>query len=136
MDYSIEQITTLADCDMLLAKANDRKDDLAYKLHGENRQFQTILEGSASIEADLAGVSAEISAIESVLPSLSGENLEEYESKLQKLRHKKFLLEERRERYGVIGLLEQQFEVNSVQRQQAEIDLYIDALNHRRGELG
>ena len=59
----------------------------------------------------------------------------EFESRLVKLRHKLFLLEERRERYGVLALVEKEYAINSIDQQLDETVTYIDELNRRKAEL-
>lgn len=137
MDYSIEKITTAADCDILLQMAATKKRLLGYKRDGENIQYDSISEGAATVEADLASTIAEISSLETALAGMApGQTRALMEDKLVKAKHKKYLLEQRRERYGVLALLNQQFDVNCMEKQSAEVDSYIAALNQRKEEIG
>jgi len=52
-----------------------------------------------------------------------------------KLRHKQLLLGERRERFGVIALLEKEYVLGSINQQLVESATYIAALNSRKAEL-
>ena len=46
-----------------------------------------------------------------------------------------FLLEERRERYGVLALVEKEYAIACIDQQLDETVTYIDALNSRKAEL-
>ena len=136
MSYSINELTTVADCDALLQIAAMDRKDLDYKRIQQERQYETVTTGTAGIEAELAGVDAEIHGTENALTDMpEGPIKKTYQSKLVKLNHKKFLLNERRERYGTLALLQKEFALATIDKQLVEITDYVDAITTRKGEL-
>ena len=137
MNYLINQVTTAEDCDLLLQKAGTEQRVLTLKSLQQTLEYETIFGGAVNVGADLTAVTAEISGLEiaiaSMNPSLSRSLLE---NKLVKLIHKKFLLAERKTRYGIIGILEQQYVINSIEKQQLEVEAFIAAINQRKAEIG
>ena len=71
MSYSVNKITTVADCDLLLAWAVKEKADLNYKKLSEERLTNNYSETSIEIDAELQSVISEIAATETI-PSLKG----------------------------------------------------------------
>ena len=91
--YSLNRITTVADCDVLLTWAGREKSDLAYKHYTINRITTNYGETSVEVEAILQGVNAEIAATEIAINSLpEGTTKEDYKKKKTRLEYKKFLL--------------------------------------------
>ena len=136
MNYSVTNLTQVADCDLLLAWAAQEKSDLAFKKTAEERLTVKFATTSTEIEATLQGVVADIAAEESIIDSLpDGEVKDDHMVRLTKLVYKKFLLETRRESYGVIALLQKQTEVARVGQQIEEVDAFINAIDAQRATI-
>ena len=123
MNYSVTNLTQIADCDVLLTWSGREKADLVFKKSVEERLIVKYAETSIEIDAVLQGVLAEISALDIIIASLpDGSVKDEQIRKRKKADYKKFLLETRRETYGMIALLQKQSDV-------ALIDVEIEAMD-------
>ncbi|WP_281297427.1 hypothetical protein [Flavobacterium limnophilum] len=136
MSYSIDKITTVADCDLLLAWAAKEKADLNFKKLSEERLTNNYSNASIEIDAELQSVLTEIAATETIIATLpAGNSKEDAVKKKVRLEYKKFLLENRKESYGVVALLEKELDLTKVTLELAEIDAFTDAITTRKGVL-
>jgi hypothetical protein len=136
MSYSVSKITTVADCDLLLAWAVKEKADLNYKKLSEERLTNNYSETSIEIDAELQSVISEIAATETIIATLpDGNSKEDAVKKKVRLEYRKFLLENRKESYGVVALLEKELDLTNVTQSLAEIDAFTAAITARKAEL-
>ncbi|WP_026976874.1 hypothetical protein [Flavobacterium tegetincola] len=136
MAYSVAQITTVADCDLLLSLAAKEKADQNFKKLSEERLTLNYSTTSIEIDADLQSVATEIAATETVIATLpEGKSKEEAIKKKTKLEYRRFLLNNRKESYGVLALLEKELDLNRVTVEISEIDAFITAINARKAEM-
>ena len=136
MSYSTSKITTVADCDLLLAWAAKEKADLNFKKLSEERLTNNYSTASIEIDAELQSVLTEISATETIIAALpAGNSKDDAVKKKVRLEYKKFLLENRKESYGVVALLEKELDLTKVTLELAEIDAFTGAITTRKGEL-
>jgi viroplasmin and RNaseH domain-containing protein len=136
MDYSLSQVASIADCDLLLSNSAKEKKDLEFRKLQQERSYGSLSSGTTDVEMELLAVTSEIGAVEAVAATLPpGQLKDDYERDLVKLRFKKFTIEERRERYGIIGMLEKEYELNCIDKELAENQAYTTAVNERKAEL-
>jgi hypothetical protein len=134
--YSVTNLTTIADCDVLLTMANKEKADLAFKKLSEERLVTNYSTTSVEIDAVLQGVIAEIAAVDSILAVLpNGPTKDSEEKRKVRLEYKKFLLENRKESYGAVALLEKEIDLERVNKQLDEVNLFIDAVTAHKATL-
>ena len=134
--YSVTNLTTIADCDVLLTMANKEKADLAFKKLSEERLVTNYSTTSIEIDAVLQGVVAEIAAVDSILAVLpEGSTKDSEEKRKVRLEYKKFLLENRKESYGAVALLEKELDLERVNKQLDEVNLFIDAVTAHKATL-
>ena len=134
--YSVTNLTTIADCDVLLNMANKEKADLAFKKLSEERLVTNYSTTSVEIDAVLQGVIAEIAAVDSILAVLpNGPTKDSEENRKVRLEYKKFLLENRKESYGAVALLEKELDLERVNKQLDEVNLFIDAVTAHKATL-
>ena len=134
--YSVTNLTTIADCDVLLTMANKEKADLAFKKLSEERLVTNYSITSVEIDAVLQGVIAEIAAVDSILAVLpNGPTKDSEEKRKVRLEYKKFLLENRKESYGAVALLEKELDLERVNKQLDEVNLFIDAVTAHKATL-
>ncbi len=134
--YSVTNLTTIADCDVLLNMANKEKADLAFKKLSEERLVTNYSTASVEIDAVLQGVIAEIAAVDSILAVLpNGPTKDSEEKRKVRLEYKKFLLENRKESYGAVALLEKELDLERVNKQLDEVNLFIDAVTAHKATL-
>ena len=134
--YSVSNITTIADCDVLLGMAQKEKSDLAFKRLSEERLVTNYGNTAVEIDAILQGVIAEIAAVDTVLAILpEGSTRDAEEKRKVRLEYRKFLLENRKESYGAVALLEKQLDLQRVIKQLDEVDLFIDQITAHKTSL-
>ena len=134
--YSVTNLTTIADCDVLLTMANKEKADLTFKKLSEERLVTNYSTTSVEIDAVLQGVLAEITAVDTVISVLpEGPTKDSEEKRKVRLEYKKFLLENRKESYGAVALLEKELDLERVNKQLDEVDLFIDAVTTHKSTL-
>jgi hypothetical protein len=136
MSYSIAKITSVADCDLLLAWAAKEKADLNFKKLSEERLTTNYSTTSIEIDAELQAITTEIASTETVIAALpAGNSKEDAIKKKVKLEYKKFLVENRKESYGVVALLEKELNLTKVTLELAEIDTFSAAISTRKAAL-
>jgi hypothetical protein len=131
--YAVANLTTIADCDVLLNMANKEKADLNFKKLSDERLVNNYSNTSVEISVILQGILAEISAVTTVLNVLpEGPTKDAEEKRKVRLEYKKFLLETRKESYGAVALLEKQLDLERIVKQIDEVDAFIlEITNHK-----
>lgn len=133
MNYSVTNLTQVADCDALLSWAGKEKADLDFKRLSDERLTARYAETSQELDAILQGVLAELAATETIIAVLpEGQSKEDAINKKTRLEYKKFLLQTRKESYGTIALLEKEMDLGRVQQEIAEVDAFITAVKGQK----
>ena len=136
MPYSISNVTQVSDCDVLLTWSEKEKAELAFKKLSEERLTTKYASTSIEVAAELQGVLAEISAVDIVIGILpEGETKEEEIKKRTKLVYKQFLLENRKESYGVVALLQKESDLARVTKELEELDAFIATVTAHKATL-
>jgi hypothetical protein len=134
--YSVTNLTTIADCDVLLIMAEKEKSDLNFRKLSDERLVTNYSNTSVEIDAVLQGVIAEISAVDTVLDVLpEGTTKDAEEKRKVRLEYKKFLLETRKESYGAVALLEKQLDLERINKQIDEVDAFITTVSNHKASL-
>ena len=136
MNYTVSLLTTRPDCQALIDIANREKDTLAYRKQGLERQRQSATFTSQEIESSLLAVTVELQALQSIYNSLpEGAAKQQALSNIKKSEYKKFLLEQRKENYGVLALLEKEYDIASIDRGIIETEGFIEQVTTRMNEI-
>ena len=136
MNYSVSNLTQVADCNALLAWAGKEKADLSFKKLSDERLTVRYAETSLELDAILQGVLAELAATETIIAVLpEGPTKEDAINKKVRLEYKKFLLETRKESYGSVALLEKEMDLGRVNQEIAEVDAFIVAVEAQKATL-
>ena len=136
MNYTVSLLTTGPDCQALIDLANREKNTLAYRKTGLERQRQSATLTSQEIESNLLAVTVELQALQSVYDSLpEGAAKQQALSNIKKSEYKKFLLEQRKENYGVLALLEKEYDIASIDRGIVETESFIGQVTTRMDEI-
>ena len=136
MNYSVQNLTQVTDCDVLLTWAQKEKADLNFKKLSEERLTTKYSETAIEVDAVLQGVIAELSAVDTIIAVLpEGPTKDDTINKKTRLEYKKFLLETRKESYGTVALLEKEMELARVIQEIEEVDAFIAAINAKRTAL-
>lgn len=136
MSYSVSNITVAADCDLLLTSAGKEKADLEFKKLSEERLTNKYATTSVEVDAILQGVLVELSAVNTIIDVLpEGPTKEEEKKKKIKLEYKKFLLENRKESYGAVALLEKELDLARVVKELEEVNAFITIITDHKATL-
>ncbi len=136
MSYSISSITQVADCDVLLTWAGKEKADLEFKKLSEERLTNKYATTSVEVDAILQGVLVELSAVNTIIDVLpDGPTKDEEIKKRVKLEYKKFLLENRKESYGAVALLEKEMDLARVVQELDEVNAFITIITDHKATL-
>lgn len=136
MDYSTAQISTKADCDVLLTSANKEKEDVEFRKTALLRQQRVYSTNADEVDAELATVTAEITALDANIATLpEGELKREQVKKKKKAELKQFLLTEKQHDYGVVALLNKEYDLAIIDLQLTELNAFIAALEARKSAI-
>ena len=136
MNYSFTLIKSKTDCETLISIANQEKEDLAFRKLSLERQRKTATMTSVEVETELQSVTAEIAALESVISGLpDGTTKDDTILKKKKLEYKVLLLTERKNNYGVVSLIEKEYDIGCIEKQMEETDAFIVAANEHLNTL-
>lgn len=134
--YTITNLTQIADCNALLAWAGREKADLVFKRISDERLTARFADTSQELDAVLQGVIAELEATETIIAVLpDGPTKDDAINRKTRLEYKKFLLETRRESYGVVALLEKEMDLARVNRELEEVENFIEAVEAKKATL-
>ena len=137
MEYSVNQLATIADCDALLEIAAMERRDLDYKKIQENHSYENVSNGSAGVEAEIAASQAKISTNAGIIATLpvGSPTRKTLETENARLTYKMVLLTNRREKYGALGLLQKEYAMLSIDKEIAENDAFVTAIKDRKDHL-
>jgi hypothetical protein len=136
MSYSVNGITQVVDCDVLLTWSQKEKADLNFKKLSEDRLTTKFASSAVEVQAILQGVNAELAAVITIIASLPDGPTKVDETKRKvKLEYKKFLLENRKESYGAVALLQKELDLQRINKEIDEVDVFIAAITARKAAL-
>lgn len=132
MQYSIERLTTVDDCDAAIAQAQQVKDSLDFKKANlEHRQL------TQEARADrLESTNSGLTALQNIYANLpAGEVKDDVERRIEKLEYRKFTMEKGITDHGVLALLDHETDVGRMEAEIAELEAFIDAVNTHKATL-
>ena len=89
-----------------------------------------MLKHQLKLKLNYKGVIVEISAVETIINVLPDGPTKEAEiDRKVKLEYKKFLLENRKESFGAVALLERELDLSRVEKELEEVEAFIDLIN-------
>lgn len=136
MDYSVSTLTAVADCDTVLSLIEKDKKDLAFRKLSLERQQENYANNAIEVSAEIAALSAELAAVNTVIAALpDGDTKDDNIKKQKKIEYNLFLLENRKANYGAIALLEKEFNLARVLKELEEADAFAAAVTARKGSI-
>jgi hypothetical protein len=136
MSFSVNLISTAADCNLLLSLAAKEKSDLEFRKLSLERQRSSYAETAVEVETELQSVSAELAALVSIIASLpDGQVKDENITKQKKLELKQYLLTEKKDNYGAVALLEKEFGQARLEKELTATQDFITAMEARKAAL-
>ena len=136
MPYSVSSLTTAADCDLMLTMVNKQKNDLSFRKISLERQQAHYAENAIELDADLQTATAEANALDAVIATLpDGDVKDDNITRKKKLELKLFLLNDKKQNFGGIALLDKEFDLARVVKELEETEAFIAAVQARKAAL-
>jgi hypothetical protein len=136
MSYSIQKLTTVAECDQANQMATERKNDYLFDQTVTERAVGGQEKSTALTNAGLLSTIAEITGTEAAIAAMpDGEAKSDLQNKLRRLNDRKDNLNERLQKGGSPALLDTELDAGLIKAQLAEIDVFLAAVLTRKSEL-
>jgi hypothetical protein len=136
MTYSVNLISTQADCDLLLSLAAKEKSDLEFQKLSQERQRKSYAETAGEVAAELQTVDAELTAITTVVAALpDGEVKDDNITRQKRLELRKRLLDDKKDNYGVVAVLEKELGIDRLDKELVAAQDFIVAIQARKAAL-
>lgn len=134
--YSFSRIDNVADCDILLSRAAKEKSDLTLKKMVDEHTVSNYGDTSVEIGAVLQGVIAELAATQIMIDNLpEGPTKEDAIKRRKRLEYRQFTLENRKESYGAVALLEKQLDLTRINSELEEVEAFIAGVTAHKETL-
>jgi multidrug resistance efflux pump len=135
MVSTIEQMTSVEECDALSSILQLEKDDVQLRLLQAERNQRNLRNGNSSIKAELQTLDAQIAALDALIPSLpEGEIRMEQERQRRAADYRRYLLQNRQGNYSLLALAIRDLEVANATSRLAEVEAGLSAVAaHRSG---
>ena len=134
--YNITLLTKKEDCDSLLDIANEEKASLAFRKISLERHKEVSTGSSEDLEAELASIIAQMAASQTIINTLpDGDTKTKEITRLKGLDYRKDILTGRKNRHGVVAVLETEYEISRVEKDLIETDVFIAAVTERKNAL-
>ncbi|UYZ61366.1 hypothetical protein [Hymenobacter weizhouensis] len=137
MAYSVNALTTTADCDKLLGKAEDDLRALRHRSDNLDYARDTTSESATEAQATLAGLDAEIQALTTVIPTLAEGTKARKNSELdlREATYRRANLADRLDARGPVALLTRERSLAETEARIAEITAFVTAVTARKAAL-
>lgn len=135
-DYSVDQLTTVEDCNAVLNIATKEQKDLEWKRISIERQKEMYSENAVEISTELAAKEAELTALDAVIAGLpEGDLKEENIKKRKRAEYSIFLLTDRKANYGAVALLDKEYDLQCVLQALEETATFIAEVQARKAAV-
>lgn len=136
MGFSVNLISTQADCDLLLSLSAKEKSDLEFQKLSQQRQRDSYAANAVEVGAELQTVNAELTAVTSIIDALpEGEVKDDNITRLKKLELRKRLLENKKDDYGTVSVLEKELIIDRIEHELNSVQGFVDAVLARKAAL-
>lgn len=136
MAYSYDKLATIAECDLLLDRANQEKAELAHEVSGFELDSASTAKSVAQAQADLTSVNIQITAFTAALNALpEGDEKSKMAGRIRRLNDRKDNLEEKLANSGNSGLLLMEMRKEMAEAQIAALNTFITGLEARKAAL-
>jgi hypothetical protein len=136
MSYSLQRITTIQDCDLLLDSGNTEKSELEFRILSLQRQKVSYSTNSFEVSTELQLVQNQLAGVNSVLTVLpDGNDKDAATIKKVKYELQLLVLNQRQKSYGNLALIDKELDLARAESQMASIDDYLTQVTARKAEL-
>lgn len=138
MAYPVELLTSVADCDLVLADAAEERAEIDYR-QKQLQHLHTVGTGrSTELTAALTGATTEYNVLGSLLPTMTdGPTKKKNEREYKRLEYRIYVLGEQQTsgENGVVTQFKRKYEINCITRQFEENDTLKAEVEERRRVL-
>lgn len=136
MLYNVEMLTTVAECESVLAVAEKEKKDLLFRKTSLERQKEAYSLNGQENDDELLATETELNALKGVVSTLpEGKTKADNEKRIRRLDLKKFLLTQKDKDYGSVALLVREFDLGLLNKELEEVEAFITIINARKAAL-
>jgi len=136
MNYSLHTLTSINDCDALLQFAYHKMNALTIKKTRNEQATEKHLETALEMKSKHDAMIQKISILETIISLIPDSPVKESARKKKAiLEHKKFILENRKEKIGTVALLENEIALACLNQDIQETEAFIAALEAKRSQL-
>jgi hypothetical protein len=136
MDYSLEKVSTVEQCDTLLELAQDDKESLERRRRNLDEAIDNFDERTTDIGTESTAVAALLQSFTTLYGSLpEGKDKVETNLEIKRLEARKAQLDKMVIGYNVYALLGKQVDYNLLDAQVTIVDTYIAAVQGKRAVL-
>jgi hypothetical protein len=137
MSYSLTNLTSVADCDLLIGMLTKEQEDLVVQKVVETKRADDLSDNSVDFQTDLISVQGELDIIEGVIATLpNGPQKEKQLTNRLALELKLRRLNERKDNYGPVGLINAQYQIEVLDLTLTAINNLIADVQTRRAQIG
>lgn len=136
MDYSIEELTTVEQCDAMLAVVALDRSTKSVEKNNVFKKHSVAVKDGPTIETDIIAANDNITGLEGMIAGMpEGSAKEARKAERDKAILDLNLLLKTRTNYGVLSKLKYEYTINTIDKSLAEIDLFIVAVNAKKALL-
>ncbi|MBO2010361.1 hypothetical protein [Hymenobacter negativus] len=137
MAYSVNLLTTPADCDAVLTIAQAELRNLNHRADNLDFTRENSTDGATEMQAELASLTAEIGALNTIIPTLAAgtKARKTNEVNLRRATNRQADLNDRQESRGPAALLIRELDLAQVQVQITETNAFIAAVTAHKATL-
>jgi hypothetical protein len=137
MAYSLSNLTSVADCDLLIGMLTKEQEDLVVQKVVQTKRADDLSDNSVDFQTDLISVQGELDIIEGVIAALpNGPQKEKQLTARLALELRLRRLNERKDNYGPVGLINAQYEIEVLDLNLTAINNLIADVQTRRAQIG
>lgn len=137
MIYSLSNLTSVADCDLLIGMLTKEQEDLVFQQVVQTKRADDLSDNSVDFQTDLVSVQGELNIIDGVIATLpNGPQKEKQLTNRLALELRLRRLNDRKDNYGPVGLINAQYEIEAINLSLTAINSLIANLQTRRAEIG
>jgi uncharacterized small protein (DUF1192 family) len=136
MPLSTNLIATQADCDTIIAQLTDSRENLNFRRMSLERNKDAAASRASTVDADIAGVMAEIDSLNTVIAGLpDGPTKTEMQNRKVKADYRLFTLNQRKQSSGTTAVILLESGINEIDQRLAVLNTDIAEVEARRVAL-
>jgi hypothetical protein len=136
MEYSIAELTTVEQCDAMLAVVALDRSSKSVEKNNVDKKHSVAVKDGPTIETDIVAANDNITGLEGMIAGMpEGPAKEARKAELDKVVLDLNMLLKTRANYGVLSKLKYEYNFNALEKSMQEIDVFIAAVNAKKALL-